>query len=389
MRTAVRDYYEVLGVARDADGDAIKRAYRKLAVQFHPDKNPSPEAEEQFKEATQAYEVLRDADKRSVYDRYGHAGLKGGGFGGQGFGGFDFSDALNVFMRDFGGFGMGDIFGGGGGGRGRGGQRRGNDMRARVPLTLAEVATGAKKTLRITVQDPCDTCGGSGAEAGTTPVQCETCGGAGEVRRMQRSLLGQLVTVTACPACGGEGTRIASRCGDCHGRGVQPVEKTMEVSIPAGVSTGDYLTLRGQGNAAPRGGVRGDILVVLEVEEDERFLRDGADLVYDLAVTFSQAALGADVEVPTVGGPPAAVHVAAGTQSGHLTRLRGKGLPHLQGVARGDLIVRVTVWTPTSLTAEQEQLLRRLSAVESAPPVKGEDDGGRGFWSRVKEALGG
>ncbi len=386
----MRDYYEVLSVARDADADAIKRAYRKLAMQYHPDRNDgSPQAAEHFKEATEAYEILRDPQKRAAYDRYGHAGVKAGAHAPGGFG-FDFSDALEIFMRDFGGFG--DIFGGmGGGARARGGARvrRGPDMRARIPLTLDEVATGAKKTLKVRVHEVCATCTGTGAEPGTTPVRCETCGGAGEVRRVQRSFLGQMMTVQPCPQCGGAGERIPTPCKQCGGEGVEPAERTIEVNVPAGVSTGDYVTLRGQGHAAPRGGARGDILAILEVEEDPRFLRDGADLIYELPITFTQAALGAELEVPTVGEGVARLKIAAGTQSGRLLRMRGRGLPHLQGAGRGDLIVRVVVWTPTSLTAEQEKLLRRLAEVEQAPPSHVDDENDRGFWSRVKEAFGG
>lgn len=385
----MRDYYEVLNVARDADADTIKRAYRKLAMQFHPDRNNgSPEAAERFKEATEAYEILRDPQKRAAYDRFGHAGVKGGAHAPGGFG-FDFSDALEIFMRDFGG--LGDIFGGMAGARARGGARprRGPDMRAHIPVTLEEVATGTKKTLKVRVNDVCDTCNGSGAEPGTQPVRCPTCNGAGEVRRVQRSFLGQMMTVQPCPQCRGEGQIIESPCRTCDGEGVRPVEKTIEVNVPPGVSTGDYVTLRAQGHAAPRGGARGDILAVLEVEDDPRFIRDGANLVYELPITFSQAALGAEIDVPTVGEGTARLKIAPGTQSGRLLRLRGRGLPHLQGGGRGDLIVRIKVWTPTSLTPEQEKLMRRLAEIEQQPPSHVDEDDERGFWSKVKEAFGG
>jgi molecular chaperone DnaJ len=387
----MRDYYEILGVAKDADGDTIKKSYRKLALQFHPDRNGGDkEAENQFREATEAYEVLRDAQKRAAYDRYGHAGVRGSGAG-NAYGGFNFSDALEIFMRDFGGFGVEDLFGmRGQGGRGPGRTaRKGADMRVRLPLTFEEVATGAKKTLRVERLDPCAKCNGSGAAEGSTPVRCGTCGGAGEVQRVQRSFLGQLVSVMPCPECGGDGQRIEKLCAECGGRGVRPGTATIEVSVPAGVSSGDYLTLRGQGNAGMRGGPRGDILVVLEVEEDIRFTRDGADLIYDLAITFSQAALGTEIDVPLVGAPDTRVKIPAGTQSGRVIRLRGKGLPHLQAVGRGDLLVRVMVWTPTDLTPEQEQLFRKMSQVETAPPAPGESESGRGFWTKFKEAFTG
>ncbi|MGH7554301.1 MAG: molecular chaperone DnaJ [Longimicrobiales bacterium] len=384
----MRDYYEILGIEREADGDSIKRAYRKLALKHHPDRNPgSTEAEDLFKEATEAYEVLRDPDKRAAYDRFGHAGVKAGA--GAGFTGFGFADALEIFMRDFGGFGgMEEILMGGRRSRRSGGRARGADLRVRLPLTLVEVANGVQKTLKIRLQEPCDACAGTGAAQGSKPVRCSTCGGAGEVRRVQRSFLGQLVSVTACPACNGEGQRVEQPCNPCGGRGVQMGERTFNVDVPAGVNAGDYITLRGQGNAAPREGERGDILVVLEVEEDPRFLRDGADLVYELALTFTQAALGADVEVPTVSGTTR-IKIAPGTQSGHLLRLRGKGLPQLQSSGRGDMIVRVSVWTPTELTPPQEELLKQLAEVESAVPERRERDGERGFWSKVREAFGG
>jgi molecular chaperone DnaJ len=383
----MRDYYEILGVARDADADTIKRAYRQLALKYHPDRNPgSPEAEEQFKQATEAYEVLRDGEKRAAYDRFGHAGVRSGA--GAGFAGFNFADALEIFMRDFGGFGgIDDLFTGQRRGRRSGARGRGSDLRVKLPLSLAEVASGAHKTLKIRIHEPCEKCGGSGAAPGSKAVRCATCGGAGEVRRVQRSFLGQLVSVTVCPACNGEGQTIEQVCPDCGGRGVQGAEKKFEVDVPPGVNSGDYITLRGQGNAGARGGARGDILVVLEVEDDPRFMRDGADLVYELAITFSQAALGAEVEVPTVTGT-AKLKIAAGTQSGHMLRLRGKGLPQLQGTGRGDMIVRVLVWTPTELTPRQDELFRQLAEVESAAPERdGRED--RGFWSRVREALGG
>jgi molecular chaperone DnaJ len=383
----MRDYYEVLEVDRGADAEAIKRSYRKLALQYHPDRNNgSRDAEEKFKELTEAYEVLKDADKRAAYDRFGHAGVKGGA--GAGYAGFSFHDALDIFMRDFGGFsGVEDLFGGGRRGRGGPARRKGADTRVTLPLTLDEVASGVQRKLRVELQEPCDGCGGSGAAPGSAPVTCSTCGGAGEVRRVQRSFLGQLVSVMPCPDCGGEGQRIEQACSQCAGRGVQRLPREIEVTVPPGVSTGDYLTLRGQGNSGPRGGPRGDILVVLEVQEDARFMRDGADLIYELPVTFSEAALGADLEVPTIGGT-ARLKVAPGTQSGRLLRMRGRGLPHLQGGGRGDLIIRVVVWTPTELTPQQESLLRQLAKVESQAQ-RVEDGSDRGFWSRVKERLTG
>lgn len=385
----MRDYYEILSVPRDGDAEAIKKAYRKLALQFHPDRNGGDKAaEEKFKEATEAYEVLRDPDKRAAYDRYGHAGVKAGagaGFGG-GFGGFGFEDALNVFMRDFGGFGgIEDLFGGGR----RGGSRvhRGKDIRVRLPITLQEVATGVTRTLRVKVLDPCDVCGGSGSADRNGAATCPTCNGAGEVRRVQRSVFGQFVSAAVCPTCKGEGQVISHPCGACHGDGRVRVDREIEVEIPAGVSSDNYLTLRGQGNVGPRGGPRGDILVVLEVQEDERFERDGDDLILDLPVSFSQAALGVDLQVPTVQGTEP-LRVPSGVQSGDVITLRGKGLPRLGGGARGDQHVRVHVWTPSELSPEQEDLFRQLAELESPVPNGNGRRNRSGFWDKVKGAIG-
>jgi molecular chaperone DnaJ len=382
----MRDYYEVLGVDRDADTDTIKKAYRKLALKYHPDRNGgSEEAEEKFKEATEAYEVLRDEEKRARYDRFGHAGMGGGGGRGA-YGGFDFSDALEIFMRDFGGFGLDDLFGGGRGRGRRGGPSKGADVRIRLPITLEEVATGVEKTLRVNVQNPCDACDGSGVEGGGTPSTCETCGGSGEVRRVQRSMLGQLMSVTPCPTCRGEGKVIEDKCGQCAGTGTTEGETELEVQVPAGVSSGDYITLRGQGNIGRRGGRRGDVYVVLEVEEDERFVREGADLYYELPITYAQAVLGDTVEVPTILGSEE-LEIPKGTQSGTILRLRAKGLPHLQAAGRGDQLVRVAVWVPDRVDGEHEELLRRLRELEGPAPDALDRDESGGFWSKVRQAF--
>lgn len=383
----MRDYYEILGVARDADQEAIKKAYRKLALQYHPDRNNGDKAaEEKFKEATEAYEVLREPEKRQAYDRFGHAGVKSGAGAGQaGFGGgFGFEDALNIFMRDFGGFGgFEDLFGGAGRRRGR--VHRGQDLRIRLPVSLQEVATGVRKKLRVHVLDACGTCSGTGSASPDGPQPCATCGGLGEVRRVQRSVFGQFVSAGPCPTCGGEGQRITDPCTTCHGEGWQRVERTLEVEVPAGVSSDNYITLRGQGNVGPRGGPRGDILVILEVEDDPRFIRDGDDLVHVLPISFSQAVLGAQLEIPTVLGTET-ITIPAGVQSGETLTLRGKGLPRLGGAGRGDQHVRVQIWTPQELTPEQEQLFHRLAEIEGSPPSA---DGRQrsGFWSRVREAF--
>lgn len=382
----MRDYYEILGVERNADGEAIKRAYRQLALRYHPDRNNGDaEAEEKFKEATEAYEVLRDEQKRAAYDRFGHAGVKGGaGAGRQGFAGFGFEEALNVFMRDFGGFGgFEDLFGGGGRNRSR--VQRGQDTRIRLRITLEEVARGVRKKLKLAIQEPCSPCSGSGSASPGEAEVCPTCQGAGEVRRVQRSVFGQLVSASACHACGGEGKRIVDPCTRCHGDGRERREKEIEIEIPPGVTSENYITLRGQGNIGPRSGPRGDILVVLEVEEDPSFIRQEDDLIHNLQISFSQAALGTSLEVPTVWGPEE-IEVPAGVQSGDVITLRGKGLPHLGGGARGDQHVRIQVWTPVRLTPEQEKLFEQLREVEGeAPDTEGRPR--QSFWNRMKEAF--
>ncbi len=380
------DYYKLLGLPRDANAEDIKKAYRKVALQYHPDRNSgSKEAEERFKEVTEAYEVLKDPQKRSAYDRYGKQGVRGSG-GGSGFAGFDFTDALDVFMRDFGGFGgLEDLFGGRaqpGGSR----AQKGQSARMRLPLTLGEVVTGVTKKIRVSVLDTCGLCAGSGAEPGTQPVPCATCGGAGQERVVQRSMLGQFVSVVPCRACRGEGRVIESPCHRCHGDGRERVERELDVEVPPGVSSENFITLRGQGSAGERGGPRGDVIVLLEVEEDDRFTREGANVTYQLPVTLTQAVLGAEIEVPTVDGI-ARIAVPPGIQSGQLLRLRGRGLPELNGRERGDQLVRILVWTPQRLSPEQEEAFRRLQAVEEAAPERVDTADRGGFWSRVREAF--
>ncbi|HXE58485.1 MAG TPA: molecular chaperone DnaJ [Gemmatimonadales bacterium] len=373
----MNDYYQLLGVPRDASEADIKKAYRKLAMEYHPDRNREPGAEEKFKEITEAYEVLRDPQKRAAYDRYGKAGVgRGAGFD---FHHVDLAEALSIFMRDFGGFGFESMFGGR---PGPSEARRGQDIRVTVKLTLNEVATGAKRTVKLKTLDRCTHCGGSGAAPGSRPSTCTTCGGRGEVRRAARSVFGQFVSVSPCPTCAGEGAVILQPCEVCRGEGRVRAERTVSVEVPAGVSSNNYLTLRGQGAAGPRNGPYGDLLVMLEIKEDDRFVRQGDDLIYDLPISFSQAALGATLTVPTPYGEET-ITVSPGTQTGTVLRLRGRGLPRLGQTGKGDLHVRMHVWTPESLTAEQERLFRELAKLEGEPP-KHE----RGFWARLKEALG-
>jgi len=381
-----RDYYAVLGVSRDASEAAIKKAYRKLAMESHPDRNKDSGAEERFKEITEAYEVLRDPEQRAVYDRYGEAGVRGAGAASGGFTHFDLSEALNVFMRDFGGLGGFDaFFGGGAGERTRRDRRRGADLKVSLRLTLAEVATGTTKAVKIKTLDTCDVCKGSGGKAGTKATPCATCGGTGEVRRAAQSMFGQFVSVSPCPTCGGEGTVIKDPCPACRGDGRVKAEKTVQLDVPAGVADHHYLTVRGQGVPGPRNGPAGDLIAVLEIVEDPRFERHGDDLVYDLPVSFSQAALGGDVEIPTPYGT-SPLKVQPGTQTGTMYRLRGKGLPRLGESGHGDLHVRVHVWTPARLPQEQEEKFRELQQIEGAPPSA--ETVGRGFWNKIREAFG-
>jgi molecular chaperone DnaJ len=369
------EYYRLLGVSREAGEAEIKKAYRKLAMEYHPDRNRQPGAEEKFKEITEAYQVLLDPQKRAMYDRYGKAGVE------RGAGGFhhvDLSEALNIFMRDFGGFaGFESIFGGGG----REDHRRGQDIRVTVKLTLAEVATGVKRTIKLKTLERCKHCEGSGAAKGTRPTSCATCGGSGEVRRAARSMFGQFVSVQPCPTCAGEGEVVQTPCEVCRGEGRSKAERTVTVEVPAGVSSNNYLTLRGQGAAGPRNGPNGDLLVMLEIKDDGRFERQGDDLIFDLPLSFSQAALGGAFIIPTATGEEQ-VSIPSGTQTGSVVKLKSKGLPHLGQEGKGDLHVRIHVWTPESLSNEQERLFRELAKLEGEPPKRSS-----GFWSKVKEAL--
>jgi molecular chaperone DnaJ len=373
------DYFEVLEVSRTASDEEVKSAYRKLAMRWHPDRNNgSKESEEKFKQLTEAYDVLRDPQKRAVYERYGEQGLRGAGAS-AGFHHFDLSEALNVFMRDF-GFGGVDMFGEA---RHGGTSRSGADIKITVNLTLQEVASGIEKKVAVKLLDACDRCEGRGAEPGSRAQVCQSCGGAGEVRRAQRSFFGQFITVAPCPTCKGEGSVIASPCKKCRGDGRVRGDKEVAIQIPAGVATGQYMTLRGVGNAGARGGERGDIHVVFEVADDPRFERDGEDLYTEVLVTYPQLVFGADTNVPTVTSS-VVLSIPPGTQSGQIFHLRGRGLPRVNTSGTGDLHVRVQLWTPERLTQREEELIRELGTVQKSVPV----DRGKSFWTRMRDALG-
>jgi molecular chaperone DnaJ len=377
------DFYSILELQRGASDDEIKMAYRKLAMRYHPDRNDgSKDAEEKFKQITEAYDVLRDPNKRAAYDRYGEAGLRGGG--GAGFHHVDLSEALGIFMRDFGGGfgGLDELFGARGGGAS---SRTGADIKIAMSLTLAEVLTGVDKTVHVKLLDTCEKCTGTGAEPGTSSQTCSTCAGAGEVRRAQRSFFGQFVTVAPCPTCKGEGRIIQSPCKKCKGEGRTRVDRDIVVKVPPGVATNQYMTLRGVGNAGARGGPRGDIHVIFEVADDPRFERDGEDIYTEALVTYPQLVLGADIVVPLVTGEMM-LRIPPSTQSGQVFHLRGRGLPRVNGGGTGDLHVRVQLWTPQDLTDEEKRIVGRLGELQ--PGVPAAEKNGKGFWAKMKETLG-
>ena len=359
-----RDYYEVLGVEKNADADTIKKAYRKAAIKYHPDKNPGDkEAEERFKEAAEAYDVLSNEDKRARYDRFGHAGMNGpgdgaGGFGGFGAGGFSMDDIFEQFGDIFGG-----TFGGFGGGRSLGGRQRvnrGSDVRITVRLTLKEIAEGVTKKLKINKVVACEKCGGTGAKDKSSFTTCSQCGGSGYVITVQNSFFGRMQTQSVCPTCQGEGRVIKDKCTHCNGEGTERGDKVVEVKIPAGVAEGMALTLQGMGNAARHGGINGDLIVVIKEESHPEFERQGNNLVHNLGISVTTAILGGDAEVPTIDGR-VRITIEPGTQSGKVMRLRGKGLPDVNGRGRGDIIVVVDVVIPTTLTKEERKLVEELS----------------------------
>ena len=383
---AEQDYYQTLGVSRDASPEDIKRAYRQLALKFHPDRNPGDkQAEENFKKAAEAYEVLSDPEKRAAYDRFGHEGLRnsfgGGGFQWSDFSHFqDFEDILGSFFR---GSVFGDLFGGAGRGRRRDAAQRGSDLKVTLKLSLADMAAGVEKKIRVSRMETCRACQGSGAADGDALKTCAGCGGAGQVRQVRQSLFGQFVNVTTCNVCGGRGQVITKPCPECNGAGCVKGSTTISVKIPPGVRDGNYIPLRGKGNAGPHKGPAGDVIVSIAEKEDEYFRRREDDIICEIPISFSQAALGDEIEVPTLNGT-SKLRIPAGTQSGKIFRLKGKGIPHLRSYGSGDQLIVVVVWTPDKLTKEARALFKQLAGIEAIRPPKP----GRSFWGKVKDALG-
>lgn len=380
-----RDYYEILGISKSASADEIKKAYRKVAMQYHPDRNEGDKAaEEKFKEAAEAYEVLSDADKKSQYDRFGHAGLKNNGRGG--FGNMNTEDIFSQFGDIFGDDIFGSFFGGGsrGGGR-RSHGVRGSNLRVKIKLNFEEIANGATKTIKVKKYVSCNTCNGTGAKDKGGVQTCSTCGGSGQVRKVTNTFLGQMQTVTTCPTCNGEGTTITNKCTSCRGEGRVYGEETVNIDIPAGVQEGMQLSMSGKGNAGERGGPSGDLIILIEEENHQYLQRDGLNVVFDLHISFTDVVFGTQVEVPTIDGK-AKIKIPAGTQSGKIFRLKGKGFPAINSYERGDQLIHVNVWTPQNINAEEKAALEKLqdSPNFKPQPVKGE----KSFFERVKEMFG-
>jgi len=380
-----RDYYDILGVSRTAEAAEIKSAYRKLAIKYHPDKNPDDkDAEDKFKEAAEAYEILSNAEKRQRYDQFGHSGSGASGFGGGG-GHMNMEDIFSQFGDIFGGGGSPfDSFFGGGGSRGGGGRRvqRGSNLRIKVKLTLEEIAKGVEKKVKVNKQVSCSTCNGTGAKDKSSYHTCNTCGGAGSVRRVTNTILGQMQTTSTCPTCNGEGVEITAKCTTCKGEGLERGEETIAINIPAGVSEGMQLSMSGKGNAAPRGGVAGDLIILIEEVPHETLKRDGINIIYDLYINFADAALGTSIEIPTIDGK-AKIKIDPGTQGGKILRLKGKGIPEVNSYHKGDQLVYVNVWTPKVVSQEERSLLEKLKSSANFKPQPGKSE--KSFFERIKE----
>ncbi len=370
----IRDYYEVLGVPRSASADDIRSAYRRLAREYHPDVNHSPEAAETFKSVNEAYQVLGDAERRQAYDRFGHAGVSGM----NGFEGFNGFGGLGDIFGDLFGFGMRT------GAQAHRAPQRGSDLHLAIHLSFRESIFGASREVEVNRLEPCDRCNGSGAEPGTSPTRCSTCNGSGQVRRMQQTMLGSFVNVSTCPTCGGRGETIATRCSQCVGDGQASKSRTIEVKVPPGVSNGTRMRITGEGNVGLNGGPAGNLYVTMQVEDDAQFQRQGDDLILEWPISVPLAALGATIEVPTMEAEEK-IKVPAGTQSGRVFRLKGRGVPHLQRAGRGDLVVVLRVLTPTNLSARQRELMEELAETLGENNVAPDEPG---FLDRMRSVLG-
>lgn len=381
-----RDYYEILGVSKSASADEIKKAYRKVAMQFHPDKNPgNKEAEEKFKEAAEAYEVLSDVSQKQRYDQFGHAGVGGasggGGFGGGGFGGMRMEDIFENFGDVF-----GDGFFGGGGGRSRsrGTGNRGSNLRVKVKLTYEDIVKGVNKMIKVKKYVRCDSCAGAGAKDKSSIQNCNTCGGSGQVRKVQSTFLGQMQTVTTCPTCNGDGTQIVNKCSSCKGEGRVYGEDTISVDIPAGVQEGMQLSVTGKGNAGERNGYPGDLLIVIEEEKHPDLVREGNNVLYELHLSFPDAVLGLEAEVPTIGGR-AKIKIPAGTHAGKILRLKGKGFPSVNSYDKGDQLINVNIWTPQHLSTDEKNLIEKLKQSDNFRPNPSKSD--KSWFDKIKEVF--
>ena len=385
-----RDFYEILGVTKSATADEIKKAYRKVAMQFHPDRNPGDkEAEEKFKEAASAYEILSDADKRAKYDRFGHAAFGPGTGGGSGYGGgMNTDDIFSQFGDIFGDDMFSNFFGGGGrsrgGGAGRARGQRGSNLRIKLKLNFEEMAKGVTKNVKVKKHVTCSTCTGRVAKDKGSIQTCGTCNGSCQVRRVSNTFLGQMQTVTTCPTCNGEGTTVTAKCTSCKGEGRVYGEETISIDIPAGVHEGMQLSMNGKGNAGERGGANGDLIIQIEEEAHAELQRDGLNVAFDLHISFPDATFGTQVEVPTIDGR-AKIKIPPGTQSGKIFRLKGKGFPEVQGYTRGDQLIHVNVWTPQHVSSEEKAILEKLNHSENFKPNPAKSD--KSFFDRVREAF--
>lgn len=384
-----RDYYEVLGVSKTASAEEIKKAYRKTAMQYHPDRNPGDKAsEEKFKEAAEAYEVLNDADKKAQYDRFGHNAFAGGRSGGGHPGaGMNMDDIFSQFGDIFGEDAFGSFFGGGGrrgasGSRGRG--TRGSNLRVKLKLNFEEIAKGTTKTIKVKKHIKCTTCQGSGAKDKNSVQTCTGCGGSGQVRKVQNTFLGQMQTVTTCPTCNGEGTTVTAKCTACKGEGRVYGEETVTIDIPAGVQEGMQLSIGGKGNAGERGGSAGDLIVLIEEEAHPQLHRDGLNVAFDLHISFPDAVFGTQVEVPTIDGR-AKIKIPAGTQSGKIFRLKGKGFPQVNGYEKGDQLIQVNIWTPQHVSHEEKEVLEKMQGSPNFEPKPEKNE--KSFFDKVREMF--